>query len=397
MAFWPTSVATDANLYVAVNSLQTTLAGAINSAVTTITLTSSSNFPTAGAVTIDSEVIFYTGISGADLTGCVRGSDGTTAASHGAGVPVGATIVAFHHNGLKNEIIAIETSLNFANSFAIVSNGSGRLVVSAVTATEIGYLSGVTSAIQTQLNAKATDSLVVHLAGIETITGAKTFSANPTISINGTANWIVTSTANAGNAGLDINGKTTGGSAQEWKFGVGINQTDASLEIRDITGGSDKFRIVPGSTTGVQIKGTGTNDDAAAGFMGEYVESIVASVSGAANNTWGDLTSISLTKGDWDISVMDVMLANGAVFTSLDVEAGIGTASGTSTTGLAAGDTQSVIIAATFGTTAYFTNVVVPRRVSINVTTTYYLKTYTGSYTSGTPKHYARISARRVR
>ena len=42
--------------------------------------------------------------------------------------------------------------------------------------TELSYVKGVTSAIQTQLNAKANDNAVVHLAGTETITGSKTFS-----------------------------------------------------------------------------------------------------------------------------------------------------------------------------------------------------------------------------
>jgi len=42
--------------------------------------------------------------------------------------------------------------------------------------TELSYVKGVTSSIQTQLGTKATDSLVVHLAGTETITGVKTFS-----------------------------------------------------------------------------------------------------------------------------------------------------------------------------------------------------------------------------
>lgn len=37
---------------------------------------------------------------------------------------------------------------------ALVSDGSGKIGVSAVTATELGYVDGVTSAIQTQLNAK---------------------------------------------------------------------------------------------------------------------------------------------------------------------------------------------------------------------------------------------------
>jgi hypothetical protein len=68
----------------------TTLDGAINSAVTTITLTSVTGFPTTGVVKIDNELISYTGISSNDLTGCTRGVNGTAAASHsdGAGVEV---------------------------------------------------------------------------------------------------------------------------------------------------------------------------------------------------------------------------------------------------------------------------------------------------------------------
>lgn len=62
-------------------------------------------------------------------------------------------------------------------SRALVSDGSGKIAASAsTTATEVSYLSGVTSAVQTQLNAKAADNAVVHLSGTETITGAKTFS-----------------------------------------------------------------------------------------------------------------------------------------------------------------------------------------------------------------------------
>ena len=43
-------------------------------------------------------------------------------------------------------------------SRALVSDSNGDLVVSAVTSTELGYLDGVTSAIQTQLNSKGTSS-----------------------------------------------------------------------------------------------------------------------------------------------------------------------------------------------------------------------------------------------
>lgn len=65
----------------------TTLNGAINASVTTITLTNSTGFvvpanDSAGIVKVDTEIITYTGVSGNNLTGCVRGTNGTTAASH---------------------------------------------------------------------------------------------------------------------------------------------------------------------------------------------------------------------------------------------------------------------------------------------------------------------------
>src|SRR5258708_39831445 len=112
MANFPTSVSTNANLYIAVNGLQTTLALAATNSDTTLTLASTTGFPTTGLVTIDnSEVVSYTGVSGATITGCTRGADGTTAASHAQGVTVGLTVVAAHHNLLKDEVIAIETAL----------------------------------------------------------------------------------------------------------------------------------------------------------------------------------------------------------------------------------------------------------------------------------------------
>lgn len=139
-AQWPSAVSTAANLYTTVNLLQTTLSGTINSAVTTIALTSTSGFPTAGAVTIDNEVIFYTNISGGNLTGCVRGSDGTTAATHNSGVPVGATVVAYHVNSLNAEVIAIEQNLStrFGLGSTDVKMNAGNVLIGPTTSNTIG-------------------------------------------------------------------------------------------------------------------------------------------------------------------------------------------------------------------------------------------------------------------
>jgi hypothetical protein len=63
------------------------------------------------------------------------------------------------------------TSSNLTASRALVSNSNGKVAVSSATSTELGYLSGVTSNIQTQLNGKQTTSnLVTSLSASSTDT-----------------------------------------------------------------------------------------------------------------------------------------------------------------------------------------------------------------------------------
>ena len=66
----------------------TTTTGSINDSVETIPLTSVTGFKTAGTIQIASEIITYTGISTLNLTGCNRGAESTSAASHGSGATV---------------------------------------------------------------------------------------------------------------------------------------------------------------------------------------------------------------------------------------------------------------------------------------------------------------------
>jgi hypothetical protein len=66
----------------------TTLNGSHSSSVTTLTLTSTTDFDSAGSAFIGSEIISYTGVSGNDLTGVTRGTQSTTAAIHASGVQV---------------------------------------------------------------------------------------------------------------------------------------------------------------------------------------------------------------------------------------------------------------------------------------------------------------------
>jgi len=59
------------------------------------------------------------------------------------------------------------TSSNLTASRALESNGSGKVAASSVTSTELGYLSGVTSAIQTQFsNKQPLDAQLTDIAGL---------------------------------------------------------------------------------------------------------------------------------------------------------------------------------------------------------------------------------------
>ena len=79
------------------SGISTTLSAGINTSVTTIGVASVTGMPTTGGViTINSEQISYTGISSLNLTGCTRGINGSTAATHSTSdavlqFPVGMT------------------------------------------------------------------------------------------------------------------------------------------------------------------------------------------------------------------------------------------------------------------------------------------------------------------
>ena len=79
----------------------TTAAEAIDASETEIDLTSATGFDSSGTVFIDNEEITYTGISTNTLTGCTRGANSTTAASHDNGV----TVTQFTRGGLPRYIV----------------------------------------------------------------------------------------------------------------------------------------------------------------------------------------------------------------------------------------------------------------------------------------------------
>jgi hypothetical protein len=146
-----------------------------------------------------------------------------------------------------------------------------------------------------------------------------------------------------------------------------------------------------GAATGVAVKGIPNAGAVTAGNVGEYVESVVGSTSAPASAAYGDLTSITLTAGDWDISAVVTGELNGATLTSMS--AGLGTTTGNNGSGMVYGDTAGDFLPTAANRAGF---AMPPKQVRLAATTTYYLKML-ASYSAGTPKFYGRISARRMR
>jgi hypothetical protein len=66
-------------------------------------------------------------------------------------------------------------------SRALVSDGSGKVAVSDVTSTELGYLDGVTSAVQTQINSKIStyDGTTYDVTALAAVTQAEYDALTP--------------------------------------------------------------------------------------------------------------------------------------------------------------------------------------------------------------------------
>lgn len=115
-AIFPASAATISDLLnqhdAYATSTQPTLAAAIASTDTSFSVATGTGaiFPTDNFVcTIDEEIIFVAARVSDTFSGCVRGSQGTTAAAHSSGATVDANITAWHHNQNAAEIIALES------------------------------------------------------------------------------------------------------------------------------------------------------------------------------------------------------------------------------------------------------------------------------------------------
>lgn len=144
------------------------------------------------------------------------------------------------------------------------------------------------------------------------------------------------------------------------------------------------------------IVGTTTNNNATAGSVGEYVSSTVGpgSLIALTSPTAANITSISLTAGDWDVA--GIVGFGGISGTS--VVAFVGANASESSGGISPSIGIQVLMngSTQISTVADMTAALPVYRYSFAITTTMFLVAR-ANYTSGSIGAYGTISARRVR
>lgn len=105
----------------------TTLDGGINNSVTTITVVSTTGFPTAGQIRIANELISYTGITLTTFTGCTRGAFGSANVSH----LTGAVVTKIQATAANTAVPMYLNLTDLSNGVSIegTNNNASRIIV----------------------------------------------------------------------------------------------------------------------------------------------------------------------------------------------------------------------------------------------------------------------------
>ena len=147
-------------------------------------------------------------------------------------------------------------------------------------------------------------------------------------------------------------------------------------------------------TSGLGLQGTSTNSNAVAGNVGEFVDSGAVSGTYTVSTTVYNVTSISLTAGDWDVYGSCQMIPS--TFNTNNYSGGINTTSAT----IPANGLLSKFIIAINGTgpTGLGDNIQKCfSRISISSTTTVYLCSQAQWAGGSAPTYSCQLAARRVR
>jgi len=174
--------------------------------------------------------------------------------------------------------------------------------------------------------------------------------------------------------------------------------TNVYYDIRNVLKGSTvtirNISVSSLTVTGSQsVKGVTDGSSSCTGCIGQYIESVIGATNFPATGVWGDATSITLTAGDWDVTVGYYYDPNGSSHSG-NTNIGIGTTSGNSGATLTRGENWVIFTVASGAT--HYSGAIANYRKSVSASTPVYLK-YLDNYGVATPILHARLSARRIR
>jgi hypothetical protein len=134
---------------------------------TSVTLTSSTGFPTSGTIAVENELITYTGISAPDLTGITRGADGTatTGTSNGQSHSDATTVYnATTYTGWGSAVNA--SNITLEPGLWSLSNWGEVLVATVANGKTFTWNSGIAARFTTRASTLTT-SYVTAISGTE--------------------------------------------------------------------------------------------------------------------------------------------------------------------------------------------------------------------------------------
>lgn len=329
---------------------------------------------------------FSAGTITAALTGIASGNTTYTPNNHGlvlSGAANAMTVIAPDASTIK----------------VLVSGGSSADPVWGTVAA--GAMPALTGDVTSSAGSTATTIAKIQSVTVSGVTGTgnAVLSISPTFTgtLTAPSGSITSSAWDTGTSSLTVNGVAFSAKAPlaSPTFTGTVTLPSGSVTSSAWTYGASTFGGSGIATfTGQLIgKGTATNDDPAAGYIGQVITATATGVSYANANNYNDVATVPLTAGDWLVSGA-VATQNGTAVAPLDSYAAIGTASGTNATGQVAGDTEFANGPPDANNER--TTTIPSRRYSLSGSQTLYLKGRCNR-TSGTPTGSGRITAVRIR
>jgi hypothetical protein len=334
----------------------------------------------------------------------------------GDGFLAGNRVVTGAGNSLT--FTSTRTGLNATMNINNTSSGAGLIVSAAGSGTGIeagsatGYGGNIfsTSGPGLQVSSQSNTGLIVSSttgvpAEIQTIP-ASTNTTVPIISLYRKTSG----TAAANIAGsVDLHNENGGGTdVLSTRIVSKLTTVTAAAEVSQFeiwglnSGSLSQLFTVAGNANATfgttnSIVGVATNNDAVAGNIGEEVNSTVSTYTNFTTTaTYQNITSITLTAGDWDISAFFTYSANSATITAAANAIYVISTTTASAVGATEGKNIAYVPQAAMLGSSLLSESIAPYRVSLSGTTTFYLNAQ-ATFTAGNPQFVGTLRARRMR